>query len=105
MSDLDDFLTSSADEVDSIFGTSVMVCSGQTFNVVVNEIRESKEGALGGLETDVQAVVTAQAADVANAKSLHQKRCTLDGDAYRIAEVVVGPIAVHFSLENVDNSK
>lgn len=105
MGALDDFMNSGADELDSLFGTVVMACAGQSFSVVINGSRKSYEGALGGLESDVQAIATAQAADVSNPRSLLSKRCTVDGIAYRIAEVDAGTVAVHFTLADVNNSK
>jgi hypothetical protein len=69
---IDSFLNAAADEVDAAFGTSTMVCQGQTFAVVVNEARKSYEGALGGLETDIQAQATAQPGDVTDPHSLLQ---------------------------------
>jgi hypothetical protein len=105
MSDVDNFLLGANDEIDSLFGTETMVCSGQTFSVVVNEIRENKEGALGGLEPDIQAVVTAQPGDVSNPKSMLQKRCTLGGVAYRVYEVSIGTVAIQFILSSVDDSR
>ncbi len=105
MSLIDTFLNTSADEVDAAFGTSTMVCAGQTFPVVVNEARKSYEGALGGLESDIQAQATAQPGDVTDPRSLLQKRCTVDGIAYRIAEVSVGAVAIHFTLADPNDSR
>lgn len=105
MSILNDFLLSGNDEVDSMFGVVTMVCEGQTFSVVENDSRKSYEGALGGLESDISMIVTAQPADVTNPRSLLQKRCTVDGVAYRVAEVVTGKIAVSFTLADVNNSQ
>lgn len=105
MSILNDFLLSGNDEIDNIFGTVTMVCEGQTFAVVENDSRKSYEGALGGLESDISMIVTAQPADVTNARSLLQKRCTVDGVAYRVAEVVTGKIAISFTLADVNNSQ
>ena len=50
-------------------------------------------------------IVTAQPADVTNPRSLLQKRCTVDGVAYRVAEVVTGKIAISFTLADVNNSQ
>lgn len=105
MSILNDFLLSGNDEIDNIFGTVTMVCEGQTFAVVENDSRKSYEGALGGLESDISMIVTAQPADVTNPRSLLQKRCTVDGVAYRVAEVVTGKISVSFTLADVNNSQ
>lgn len=105
MSIIDDFLLSGNDEIDATFGTVTMVCNGQTFQVVENENRKSYEGALGGLESDISMTVTAQPADVTNPKTLLQKRCTVDGVAYRVAEVAVGKIAIVFTLTDANNSQ
>lgn len=105
MSILNDFLLSGNDEIDNIFGTVTMVCEGQTFSVVENDSRKSYEGALGGLESDISMIVTAQPADVTNPRSLLQKRCTVDGVAYRVAEVVTGKIAIHFTLTDANDSR
>lgn len=105
MGAIDDFLNGGADEFDALAGTVTMTCAGQSFSVVINGSRKSYEGALGGLESDVQSIATAQAADVSNPRSLLSKRCTVDGIDYRIAEVDVGTVAVHFTLADVNNSK
>lgn len=105
MSEIDDFLAADADMVDAAFGTATMVCAGQTFSVVWNDSRTSMEGSLGGLETDIQATATAQPGDVTNPKAMLQKRCTIDGEAFRIAEVSVGAVAVHFTLASTNDSR
>ena len=98
MSILDDFLLGGNAEVDSTFGTVTMTCAGQSFAVVWDGARKSYEGALGGLEGPVQSTATAQPADVTNPLSLLQKRCVVDGTNYRVAEVSVGTVAIHFTL-------
>lgn len=105
MSEIDDFLNSHADEIDSALGTVTMVCDGQTFSVVWNDSRKSYEGALGGLESDVQAQAVAQPGDVSNPKALLQKRATVDGVAYRVAEVAVGTVAITFTLADPNDSR
>lgn len=105
MGAIDDFLNGGADEFDALAGTVSMTCDGQTFAVVVNGSRKSFEGALGGLESDVQAIATAQPSDVVNPRALLSKRCTVDGVAYRVAEVDAGTVAVHFTLTDPGNSK
>jgi hypothetical protein len=105
MSVIDDFLLAGNDEVDSTFGTKIMVCNGQTFAVVWNEERKSYEGALGGLESDIQATATAQPKNVTNPKAMLQKRCTVDGTAYRVAEVTVGNVAVTFTLASTNDPR
>jgi hypothetical protein len=105
MSLVDDFLNAPADEVDALLGTETMVVAGQTFEVVWNDDRKSYEGALGGLESDVQAVAVAQPGDVTNAHALLQKRCTVNGKTFRIAEVAVGTVAVTFTLAGTNESR
>ena len=105
MGQIDSFLLAGNDEVDSTFGTSVMTCEGQTFAVVANSERKSYEGALGGMESDIQASVTAQPRHVTNPNAMLQKRCTVAGVSYRVAEVDIGPIAVHFTLISDNASK
>ena len=104
MSIVDDFLLGGNDEVDSAFGTSTMICAGQTFQVVMNDERKSYKGALGGLESDVQGVAVAQPSAVTNPRSLLQKRCTVDGVSYRIAEVATGKVAISFTLADPNES-
>lgn len=102
MSLVDEFLLSSNDEVDSTFGLSRMVCQGQTFNVVVDDTTKSYTGALGGLEGEIQGTATAQPADVTDPKLMIQKRCTIDGVAYRVFSVSVGTVAITFSLIDIN---
>jgi hypothetical protein len=102
---IDAFLLGGNDEVDAICGTVQMVCNGQTFAVVLNDTRKSYEGALGGLESDIQAQVTAQPKDVTDPKAMIQKRCAVDGITYRIAEVSVGTVAIHFTLADPNESR
>jgi len=103
--DIDTFIKAHADELDAAMGTKSMVVSGQTFNVVWNDSQRAQEGAFGGLEGDVQAVATAQADDVSSANALLGKRCTVGGDAYRIAQVRTGSIAIHFALSDVNEPR
>lgn len=98
MSIIDDFLLAGNDEVDTTFGTETMTVDGQSFAVVWNDVRTTQDGVDGGLEDGVQSSCTAQPADVASPKDLLNKRATVDGAEYRILEVVVGPVAVHFTL-------
>lgn len=105
MSLVDDFLLSGNDEVDEAFGTKSMVCGGQTFNVVWNDSRKTLDGEIGGLEPNVQAVGVAQPADVSSPLSLLNKRCTVGGVAYRVAEVVVGTVAIHFTFTDPNESR
>jgi hypothetical protein len=105
MSMIDDFLIAGNNETDALIGTRVMVCAGQTFPVVFNDVRKSYEGALGGLESDLQATVVAQPHAVENPVSMLQKRCTVGGDAFRIAEVAVGNVAITFTLASAGDSR
>lgn len=102
---VDDFLNSGHAQVDSQFGQSTMVCNGQTFLVVEDSTRKSYEGALGGLESDIQATVIAQPSAVTNPRTMLQSRCTVGGVAYRVAEVSVGTVAIHFTLADPNESK
>lgn len=105
MSLIDDFLLAGNDETDTDFGTSVMVCNGQTFDVVMDAERKSYDGALGGMESDISANATAQPRHVSNPRGMLQKRCTVDGISYRVAEVVTGPVAIHFTLTDSSDSR
>ena len=105
MSLIDDFLLAGNDEIDGDFGTSVMVCNGQTFDVVMDDVSQSYEGALGGMESDISANATAQPRHVSNPRGMLQKRCTVDGISYRVAEVVTGPVAIHFTLTDSSDSR
>lgn len=98
MGALDDFLLGANDELDSLLGTSSMTCDGQTFDVVSDGFREANEGASGGLEWDIRATVTAQPKHVRNPRQMLKKRCMVDGAEYRIEEVTVGTVAIHFTL-------
>jgi hypothetical protein len=102
---VDDFLNSGHAQVDSQFGQSTMVCNGQTFLVVEDSTRKSYEGALGGLESDIQATVIAQPSAVTNPRAMLQLRCTVGGVAYRVAEVSVGTVAIHFTLADPNESR
>jgi hypothetical protein len=105
MSIIDDFLNGSHDEVDSIMGTKTMICAGQTFAVVWDDFSSDSDGALGGLEPEVQASATAQPADVTNPISLKGKRCTVGGVEFRIYAVRVGNVAIRFDLCDPNESK
>ena len=82
-----------------------MTCAGQTFPVVWNDSRKSFEGALGGLESNLQATAVAQPASVANPVEMLQKRCTIEGEAFRVAEVAVGNVAVTFTLASINDAR
>ena len=105
MSDIDNFLLGGNAETDLAIGTRQMTCAGQTFPVVWNDSRKSFEGALGGLESNLQATAVAQPANVANPVEMLQKRCTIDGEAFRVAEVAVGNIAVTFTLASINDPR
>lgn len=105
MSLVDDFILAANDEMDDAFGTTSMVCNGQTFDVVINSERKSYEGALGGLESEVQAVATAQPGDVSNPRGMLQKRAVVGGVNYRVAEVSVGVVAIDFVLADPGDSR
>lgn len=102
---IDDFILAGNDEVDTLCGTVTMTCAGQTFSVVINESRKSYDGALGGMESVVQLMATAQPSDVSSPRTLLQKRCTVDGVTYRVAEVSVGTVAIHFTLADPNEAR
>lgn len=105
MSEIDDFLLGANDDIDAAIGTRTMVCGGQTFPVVWNDSRKSFEGALGGMESALQATAVAQPRHVSNPHGMLQKRCTINGEAYRVAEVSVGNVAISFSLTSDNNAR
>lgn len=106
MGALDNFLLGGNDELDSTFGTVTMTCAGQSFPVVFGHAREGQEGALGGLEGDIQVTVTAQPKHVNDPYSLMEKRCTVNGRQYRVADVDADPdIAVHFALAATNEAR
>jgi hypothetical protein len=105
VSDIDDFLNGGATEVDVALGVATMTCEGQSFAVVWNDSRKSYEGALGGLESAVQASAVAQPRYVTSPRSLLQKRCVIDGVTYRVAEVSVGTCAITFTLADPSDSR
>lgn len=105
MSIIDDFLLGGNAETDAAIGTRQMVCAGQTFDVVWNDARKSFEGALGGLESNLQATAVAQPSAVTNPVGMLQKRCTIDGEAFRVAEVTVGNVAVTFTLASINDAR
>jgi len=102
MSGIDSFLLASLDEVDSMLGTVSMTVSGQTFAVVIDDVTKSTMGDDVGLTAEYDVIACAQPADVSNPKSLVNKRCTLDGSEYRINQVRVGTIAIHFILTDIN---
>ena len=103
MSLVDDFLTSGLDAIDATLGTAPMVCEGQTFEVVVGDSTRSYEGAMGGLAAPTSLTVTAQTADVSSYFAMLQKRCTVDGVAYRVAQISADNISLVFTLEDVNS--
>ena len=105
MSEIDSFLLGGNAETDTMIGTRTMVCAGQTFAVVWNDSRKSFEGALGGLESALQATAVAQPSNVSDPHGMLQKRCTINGESYRVAEVSVGNVAVTFSLTSNNDAR
>lgn len=105
MSGIDDFLNGGHTETDDLIGTVTMACAGQTFAVVMPNVRKSYEGALGGLESNIQAIAVAQPSAVTNPYQLRQKRCTINGDEFRVFDVDVSTVAITFLLEDANNSK
>jgi hypothetical protein len=102
MSGIDSFLLNALDEVDSILGTVIMSVSNQSFKVVIDDVNKSTTGDDVGLTAEYDVIACAQPSDVTNPKSLINKRCTLDGSPYRINQVRVGTIAVHFVLTDIN---
>ena len=98
MSAVDDFLLAFNDESDTTMGVVSMVCNGQTFDVVDNLKSKAVDGEFGGLEPQVRGIVTAQPVNVDSPLAMLNKRCTVDGTAYRVALVDVGTVAIHFTL-------
>ncbi len=98
MSLVDDFMLSHNDECDTTMGTASMVCNGQTFPVVDNVTSKQVDGEFGGLEPQVRGIVTAQPSDVTSPLAMLNKRCTVAGTAYRVSQVEIGTIAIHFTL-------
>jgi hypothetical protein len=97
---VDDFLTSAADEVDAMLGTVTMVCNGQTFAVVVDDVAKSESGEDMGLTGDYSLIAVAQAADVTEAAGMINRRATVDGATYRVSRVRIGTVAIHFELQD-----
>lgn len=79
-------------------GTASMVCNGQTFSVVDNLVSKTVDGEFGGLEPQIRGSVTAQPGDVTSPLAMLNKRCTVAGVAYRVSQVEIGTIGVHFTL-------
>ena len=98
MSLVDDFMLSHNNEADTTMGVVSMICNGQTFDVVDNLASKSLEGDFGGLEPQVRGIVTAQPANVTTPLAMLNKRCTVNGTAYRVSMVDVGTVAIHFTL-------
>jgi hypothetical protein len=105
MSGIDDFLNGGHTEADDLIGTRTMVCAGQTFAVVMPDVQKSYEGALGGLESDQQAIAEAQPGAVINPATLLQKRCTIDGNVFRVAIVNVSTVNIKFTLASAGDSR
>ena len=105
MSLIDDFFATSHAEVDATIGTKTMVCNGETFSVVWDDYSTDTDGGLGGLEPEMQAMATAQPADVASPLAMKNKRCTVGGIAFRVYAVRIGQVAIRFDLCSPNESK
>jgi hypothetical protein len=105
MSLIDDFFTTSHDEVDAAMGTRTMVCNGETFAVVWDDYSSDSDGGLGGLEPEVQAMATAQPADVTDPAAMKGKRCTINGQTFRVYAVRIGVVAIRFDLCDPNESR
>jgi hypothetical protein len=53
----------------------------------------------------LQATAVAQPSAVTNPAQMLQKRCTIDGEAFRVAEVAVGNVAVAFTLASINDAR
>jgi hypothetical protein len=102
MAGIDSFLLGALDEVDSMLGTVSMTVDGQTFSVVIDDVTKSTQGDDVGLAAEFSLIACAQPADVTSPKLLINKRCTVDGSEYRINQVRVGTIAIHFILTDIN---
>jgi len=100
MSLVDDFLNSGGAIVDAALGTETMVVSGQTFEVVTDDVSKSESGEEMGLTGDYSLVAAAQPKDVSMPAELINRRCTVGGIPYRISRVRVGTVAIHFELQD-----
>jgi hypothetical protein len=100
MSSIDSFLLSALDEVDSILGTVTMIVDGQTFEVVIDDVTKSTQGGEIGLANEFDLIAVAQPSHVTTPKTLVNRRCTVDGSAYRISQVRIGTVAIHFILSD-----
>jgi len=100
MAGIDSFLLNSLDEIDSMLGTVEMVIEGQTFDVVIDDAGNSTKGDDIGLVGEFDLIACAQPSDVTTPRLLVNKRCTVDGVAYRVGSVRSGTIAIHFMLTN-----
>ena len=86
------------DEGDATMGTKNLVVNSVTIPVVWNQFGLDLEGAVGGMENVLVAAAVAQASDVTGAAALVGKRCTVDGEPWRIEDVQVGDVCVTFNL-------
>jgi len=105
MSIVDDFLNTAHEDVDASMGTESMVCNGQTFPVVWNDFRLEKQGGMGGLEPQVQAVAMAQPSQVTSPKAMIGKRCTIAGESFRVFAVRIGRVAISFEVIDPNESR
>jgi hypothetical protein len=106
VSELDDFLLTGQAMGDSIMGEDSLVIGTVTIPVVVDLVRDTYEGALGGLESQITATCFAIPANVPGDPSSYlKKRCTLKGKTYRIAEVGIGTISIQFSLASPEETR
>jgi hypothetical protein len=103
---IDAFLAGGMDAIDAAFGTTPMTVGEITIPVVANGLRKSYDGALGGLESVIGGQVHAQPKNVPGLPNSYlQKRCTIDGVEFRIAEVEAGTVNVIFTLAAPEQSR
>lgn len=80
-------------------GEDSLVIGSVTIPVVVDLVRDTYEGALGGMESQITANCYARPSNVAGDPLQHlKKRCTLNAKTYRIAEIAVGAVSIQFML-------
>jgi hypothetical protein len=101
MGQLDDFINALHDEADAVMGTRTMAVESQSFPVVAAAPEFDLTGIEGGLDDQRRLTAVAQPSDVTGAAAMSGKRCTVDGDSYRIERVEAGDVAITFRLISI----
>jgi hypothetical protein len=80
---------------------------GRLGEVLVNEGLVTEQDIVRAVagQMRIGVVDLSQTAPQANAISLLQKRCTIDGDPFRVAEVAVGNVAITFTLASAGDAR